>query len=566
VILDGENAWEWYTKDHDAKQFLTLTYQGLSAAHERASIVTVTGSEYIDGNPARGVPAHPLSTFVEYEDLFPGSWIGGRLDTWIGETEENLAWVYLRTAREALESAAVTLAAVAPKPTNLLDAPDTDDAVSLPWWRAWRAIYSAEGSDWFWWYGADQTAAGGNDSPFDTIFRAQLTSAYTFANEALVAAGEAPLEVPAFPPILQPPPQPLSGPYGAAPTLDGLLTPDESEWTPPGGLQFDNDTSGAIDDPDDDIARVFFGYSNLSGGLVYLGLDFKEDLSAKLGTNFQVAIYTNHGNIENTDDGNVLIADPFNTNTEEGLVADLDSGGAARQILLDFAGAAVELSLANATGSGGWTPADATAIEFAGPAAGGSLLELKVPLSALGMKKGSPFEFIVVAREGNSATDRAPNLGSITVFADVTKLVEVVFELDATGSQIPLSEYVSIQNPPPPLGEGAASIVGNQTVFGNWTPNSVFMSDDGVAPDAVANDNIWTIGFPFPPGTDLQYKYTVGVTGASWGGTEEYPLTNRAYTVPTDGTQGVRLRDIFADRPDPSGTMAKLTTVTPFNP
>jgi hypothetical protein len=41
-------------------------------------------------------------------------------------------------------------------------------------------MYAAEGSDWFWWYGGDQTAPGG-DRPFDEAFRTHLRNVYTFA-------------------------------------------------------------------------------------------------------------------------------------------------------------------------------------------------------------------------------------------------------------------------------------------------------------------------------------------------------------------------------------------------
>ena len=38
VILDGENAWEWYTQDMDGKRFLHNLYAGLTAAREAGRI------------------------------------------------------------------------------------------------------------------------------------------------------------------------------------------------------------------------------------------------------------------------------------------------------------------------------------------------------------------------------------------------------------------------------------------------------------------------------------------------------------------------------------------------
>jgi hypothetical protein len=48
---------------------------------------------------------------------------------------------------------------------------------------AWESMYAAEGSDWFWWFGGDQSAPGG-DKPFDDAFRAHLHNMYRFANRA----------------------------------------------------------------------------------------------------------------------------------------------------------------------------------------------------------------------------------------------------------------------------------------------------------------------------------------------------------------------------------------------
>ncbi|MBL8787051.1 MAG: hypothetical protein JNJ59_19250 [Deltaproteobacteria bacterium] len=556
VILDGENAWEWYLQDHDAKVFLNGLYAALEGAYDNGSIITVTGSEHLDGNAARHVPAHPVNAMPEYEGLIPGSWIGGRLDTWIGEAEENLAWIYLRTARDELEAAKAALVPKIGMPASYLTPPADDggNGAKLHWWKAWRNVLSAEGSDWFWWYGSDQTAAGGDDSPFDEIFRAQLTAAYTELNLALIAEGLAPVAVPAFPPILQPEPVRLSGPFTKAPVLDGLISPD-NEWVPPGGIFFDGDSSGAMADPNDDIARVLFGYD--AAGKVYLGIDLREDLSAKIESDYQIVIYTSQGHMSGTE----LVQDPFNTQTKEGTNVVFASGGPARRIAIDFSGAVPVATVQKADGSGGWGGVEAT-VALGGPVAGGTLLELSFLLADFGMVVGDPLEIAVLAVDGGQVVDTAPNLGTQVVFADPTKLVTVILELDATGVSIPLNQFITLTDPPPPTGAGEPSIVGNQEAFANWAPNTIMMKDDGVAPDKTAGDHVYTLASTFVPGTGLQYKYTIGHAGLGWGGTEEYPLTNRGYTVPVDGTRRVRVRDIFADRPDPSGSMAKLTTVT----
>lgn len=176
VILDGENAWEWYKRDNDAKEFLHALYRKLSKLYKSKQIVTVTMSEYIHGNPSRSVLAHPVESMRKLDWLYPGSWINANYDTWIGEDEENRAWNYLLTARMDLEQSGVK----APKPT------DREPKTKTKKWYAyktWEAMYAAEGSDWFWWYGTDQNAPAG-DKPFDIAFITHLRNLYSFGEKA----------------------------------------------------------------------------------------------------------------------------------------------------------------------------------------------------------------------------------------------------------------------------------------------------------------------------------------------------------------------------------------------
>ncbi len=191
VILDGENAWEWYRLDNDAKQFLNALYRKLSRLHQERRVITVTTTEYIEGNEARGVPAHPLEALPAMEWLWPGSWINGNYDTWIGEAEENRGWEYLLRARVDLERSGIP----APAAEAPLPAAGTRGYYAH---QAWEAMYAAEGSDWFWWFGSDQQAPGGDD-PFDVAFRTHLSNVYRFAKRAGAKMPE-----PSFPPVLQP--------------------------------------------------------------------------------------------------------------------------------------------------------------------------------------------------------------------------------------------------------------------------------------------------------------------------------------------------------------------------
>ena len=176
VILDGENAWEWYQYDNDGKVFQNALYRKLTALYQTRQIITTTVTEYIFGNQFRNIPAHPVHTLPKIEWLWPGSWINANFDTWIGEPEENQAWEYLLTARKDLEVSGLAQ----PDPKKPIPKEKTK-----AWYiyRAWESLYAAEGSDWFWWYGTDQNAPAG-DRPFDIAFITHLKNIYKFARLA----------------------------------------------------------------------------------------------------------------------------------------------------------------------------------------------------------------------------------------------------------------------------------------------------------------------------------------------------------------------------------------------
>jgi alpha-amylase/alpha-mannosidase (GH57 family) len=191
VILDGENAWEWYRYDNDGKEFLHTLYRELTGLQDNGQVKTVTMSEFIHGNPDRFVPAHRIRDMKSVHWLYPGSWIRGNYDTWIGEEEENNAWELLLRARSDLERIGI------PRPDPRSEKPKRR---TKKWYEymAWESIYAAEGSDWFWWFGDDQIAPGG-DEPWDEGFRTHLTNVYRFAQKAGYD-----IEVPEFPSVLVP--------------------------------------------------------------------------------------------------------------------------------------------------------------------------------------------------------------------------------------------------------------------------------------------------------------------------------------------------------------------------
>lgn len=157
IVLDGENAWGGYPED--GRPFLNALYHRLATDRR---LKTVTFSEYLRGNPDRGIEPHPMQQLARAYDLATGSWIdepasapGVDLGTWIGEPEENAAWNLLGGARSAYATANADASLVQ---------------------RARESLFAAEGSDWYWWFGSDQESR--NDAAFDELFRAHLKAVY----------------------------------------------------------------------------------------------------------------------------------------------------------------------------------------------------------------------------------------------------------------------------------------------------------------------------------------------------------------------------------------------------
>ena len=152
VILDGENAWEYY--HGGGRPFLRALYRALS---EASDIQTVTMSEAAAGS-ARSLPS-----------IFPGSWINGDFYIWIGHRDDHRAWDQLSEARAVFDRRAPQVA------------PDVRD-------RAREELLIAEGSDWFWWYGE-------NHEDFDKLFRMHLSNFYTLIGKEIPNYLKTPLSI-----------------------------------------------------------------------------------------------------------------------------------------------------------------------------------------------------------------------------------------------------------------------------------------------------------------------------------------------------------------------------------
>ena len=127
MILDGENAWEYYSGN--GREFLRKVYRLIEQDPE---IHALTVSEAIKAAP----------DMPKLEGIFPASWISANFDVWIGHSEDVRAWDLLRDAREAYEGAAQRANTGLAVPKERLS-------------NANEALLAAEGSDWNWWYGPE---------------------------------------------------------------------------------------------------------------------------------------------------------------------------------------------------------------------------------------------------------------------------------------------------------------------------------------------------------------------------------------------------------------------------
>jgi alpha-amylase/alpha-mannosidase (GH57 family) len=150
LILDGENAWEYYPGN--GRDFLRRFY-GLIQGD--ADIRALTASEAIAAaGEIRSLPG-----------TFPASWINANFDIWIGHADDVRAWNLLGEAREIFERE---------KQRSAMGDADAPSAGQLD--RAYESVLAAEGSDWCWWYGPENSSA--NDADFDALYRKHLTGIY----------------------------------------------------------------------------------------------------------------------------------------------------------------------------------------------------------------------------------------------------------------------------------------------------------------------------------------------------------------------------------------------------
>jgi len=145
IILDGENAWEYYP--NNAYHFLSGLYTRLS---QHTDLALTTFEAYLK---RPNLPTGQLSRLVA------GSWVYGTFSTWIGDKDKNRAWDMLGDAKKVFD-------------TCVGGDSLTQDQIAA----AERQLAICEGSDWFWWFGDYNSAQSVRD--FECLYRVQLTHLY----------------------------------------------------------------------------------------------------------------------------------------------------------------------------------------------------------------------------------------------------------------------------------------------------------------------------------------------------------------------------------------------------
>jgi alpha-amylase/alpha-mannosidase (GH57 family) len=226
IALDGENCWEFY--QHDGQPFLEALCRTFS---DTPDLKLVTVSEFMQQfSPTQVLPAQTLHS---------GSWIDGSFTTWIGDPAKNRAWEYLAAARQVL----------AGQP----EATETTNPV------AWEALYAAEGSDWFWWFGEGHSS--NQDAIFDQLFREHLCTLYQALKHPIPEYLQVPVESHAS--RLEHAPQGF-----IHPVMDGQG--NEQDWESAGRIEI----GGARDTMhrSGPIQRLWYGVNRLN---FYIRLDFQ---------------------------------------------------------------------------------------------------------------------------------------------------------------------------------------------------------------------------------------------------------------------------------------------------
>ena len=160
VILDGENAWEYYP--YNGYYFLSELYEALA---NHPDIEMTTFSDMVELYQSKQYKTKRI-TAPALPQVAAGSWVYGTFSTWIGSKDKNLAWYLLCIAKKTYDS--------------VLSKGDlnADQLVACE-----RQLAICEGSDWFWWFG-DYNSSDSVAS-FDKLYRLNLINLYTLLQQPI---------------------------------------------------------------------------------------------------------------------------------------------------------------------------------------------------------------------------------------------------------------------------------------------------------------------------------------------------------------------------------------------
>jgi alpha-amylase/alpha-mannosidase (GH57 family) len=163
VILDGENAWEYYP--YNAYHFLSGLYQAL-ADHPHIEMSTFSEVVQHCANVSGDEELLEIDSFHGANvvmDSLPavcaGSWVYGNFSTWIGSPDKNRGWDLLCEAKKNFDLA-MSGKRLTEKEKKLAE----------------RQLGDCEGSDWFWWFGDYNSAL--SVASFDLLYRRNLANLY----------------------------------------------------------------------------------------------------------------------------------------------------------------------------------------------------------------------------------------------------------------------------------------------------------------------------------------------------------------------------------------------------
>ena len=386
IALDGENPWENYQEFGDT--FLEALYSLLSDYQSKGILVTTTPAEYLSkfSSTTRELPLKtykyldlagrdisdvPLSytddayTSLPRKDvqgrIAEGSWSGGELAVWIGQRQENAAWMMLiKTRNDVLQKLGVS---------RLQDALSINPNVV-------EDILRAEASDWTFWYGGDM----GGGFPANPMYKGYLRKAY-------IDAGMTPPDylLTQFNPDATPvgvlntdTPKPPS----VEPKLDGVLAP--GEWNGALNMSMGNKVARSI-------------LVSPTGNGLYLAV-VPVDKSVLSRPSVAIGIYTTA-----TSRSVSPLHPGFNSFPR---YSKLDLGmGLFYEILIYPANSTIIISAAD--GKGGWTPL------FYGSASVNDVVEAYVPWSNLALSQGELVYISAVTYDSGNIAEYSTRIGQV---------------------------------------------------------------------------------------------------------------------------------------------------------